>query len=59
VRVSLPDVQIDGPGETIRAVLIDGLEERVMPGLDGFLGATASHATRIEFDFGKMILRWQ
>jgi len=58
-KVTLPGVQIGRREEVITAVLIDGPDERTMPGLDGYLGVASLHAKRIEFDFAKMVLRWQ
>lgn len=58
-KVTLPGVQLGAPEETIAVILINGPEERIVPGLDGYLGVTALHANRIEFDFAKMVLRWQ
>jgi predicted aspartyl protease len=58
MKVSLPGVEIGGPEEVITVVLIDGPNERILPGLDGYLGVVALHAKRIEFDFAKMVLRW-
>jgi predicted aspartyl protease len=58
-RVILPGVQIGGPEESIAVVLINGPGERMLPGLDGFFGTSSLHTKYIEFDFDKMILRWQ
>ena len=58
-RVILPGAQIGGPEESIAVVLINGPGERMLPGLDGFLGTSSLHTKHIEFDFDKMILRWQ
>lgn len=58
-KVNLPGVEIGGPEEVITVVLIDRPNKRMMPGLDGYLGAASLHAQRIEFDFSKMVLLWQ
>jgi hypothetical protein len=58
-EVALPGVQLGGPEKVITAVLIDLPEELRMSGLDGYLGTGSLHATRIEFDFANMVLRWQ
>jgi Aspartyl protease len=58
-KVTLPGVQIGGPEEAITVVMIDGPGERIMPGLDGYLGVASLHAKRIEFDFAKMLLHWE
>jgi hypothetical protein len=58
-RVTLPGVQLGGPEEAITVILIKGPEEGITSGLDGYLGVAALHANRIEFDFAKMVLRWQ
>jgi predicted aspartyl protease len=58
-RVNLPGVRIGGPEESIAVVLINGPGERMLPGLDGFFGTSSLHTKQIEFDFDKMILRWQ
>jgi predicted aspartyl protease len=58
-KVTLPGVQLGGPEEAITVILINGPEERIVPGLDGYLGVAALHANSIEFDFAKMVLRWQ
>jgi predicted aspartyl protease len=58
-RVALPAVQIGGPEEVITVVVIDGPDERTMPGMDGYLGTASLHAKRIEFDFAQMVLWWQ
>jgi predicted aspartyl protease len=58
-KVTLPGVRIGGPEEVTTVVLIDGPDERRMPGLDGYLGVASLHAKRIEFDFSKMVLLWQ
>lgn len=57
--VTLPGVKLGGPEEAVTVILIEGPEEAIMPGLDGYLGVPALHAKRIEFDFAKMLLRWQ
>jgi len=58
-KVTLPGVQLAGPEQAIRVMLINGPAERIVPGLDGYLGVAALHANRIEFDFANMALRWQ
>ena len=58
-RVTLPGVQLGGPEEAVTVILVKGPEEGTMSGLDGYLGVAALHANRIEFDFAKMVLRWQ
>jgi predicted aspartyl protease len=58
-KVALPGVQLGGPDETITAVLIDKPAEPAMLALDGYLGVASLHASRVDFDFGKMTLRWQ
>jgi hypothetical protein len=59
IKVALPEVRIGGPEELISVVLLDGPDERMMPGMDGYLGTASLHAKRIEFDFAKMVLWWQ
>jgi predicted aspartyl protease len=59
IKIALPEVRIGGPDEVISVVLLDGPDERTMPGLDGYLGTASLHAKRIEFDFAKMVLWWQ
>jgi predicted aspartyl protease len=59
MKVTLPGVEIGGPEEVTKVLLIDGPDERTMPRLDGYLGVASLHAKRIDFDFGKMVLRWQ
>jgi len=58
-RVKLPGVRIGGPEETITVVMMDGPDERTLPGVDGYLGPAALHAKRIEFDFAARVLRWE
>lgn len=58
-KATLPGVQLGGPEEAVTVILINGPEERIVPGLDGYLGVAALHANSIEFDFAKMVLRWQ
>ena len=58
-NVSVPGVHVGGPEEVINAILIDGPGERILPGLDGYLGVASLHARRVEFDFAKMTLRWR
>jgi predicted aspartyl protease len=58
-RVALPEVQIGGQEDVMTVVVIDGPDERTMPGMDGYLGTASLHAKRIEFDFAQMVLWWQ
>ena len=58
-KVTLPGVQLGGPEKAISTILIAGPQDRIVPGLDGYLGVAALHANRIEFDFSKMVLHWQ
>jgi predicted aspartyl protease len=58
-EVAVPEVQLGGREKVITAVLIDAPAELRASGLDGYLGTGSLHATRIEFDFANMILRWQ
>jgi predicted aspartyl protease len=57
--VTLPGVKLGASEKTVTVMLIKAPEEAIMPGLDGYLGVAALHAKRIEFDFAKMLLRWQ
>lgn len=58
-KVMLPGVQLGGREKAIPTILIDEPAPRNVPGVDGYLGVAALHANRIEFDFAKMVLRWQ
>jgi predicted aspartyl protease len=58
-EVTLPGVQLGGPERVITAILIDGPPQLKRSTLDGYLGTGLLHATRIEFDFANMVLRWQ
>jgi predicted aspartyl protease len=58
-RVELPGVRIAGAEVVATAILIDGPDEHVLPGVDGVLGTTFLSAKRIKFDFDARVLRWQ
>lgn len=58
-KVTLPGIQLGGLEKAIQTILITGPEDRIVPGLDGYLGVAALHANRIEFDFANMVLHWQ
>jgi predicted aspartyl protease len=58
-RVKLQGVRIGGPEKVITVFLIDGPDESVMPGVDGYLGPLFLHAKRIEFNFAAKVLCWQ
>jgi hypothetical protein len=40
------------------AILIDGPDDKTLPGVDGYLGPATLQAKRIEFDFDAKVLRW-
>jgi len=58
-KVTLPGVQLGGPEKAITIILINGPEDRIVRGLDGYLGVATLHANRVEFDFAKMVFYWQ
>jgi predicted aspartyl protease len=58
-KVRVPDVNLGGAPETREILLMNAPRENEIDGIDGYLGPAALHATRIEFDFEKRILRWQ
>jgi len=58
-RVKLPDVRIGGRDEVTTVLMISGPDDGALPGVDGYLGTSALHAKRIEFDFAAKVLRWQ
>jgi predicted aspartyl protease len=58
-QVRLPGVRIVGAETVVTVLLIDGPNEEVLPGVDGYLGPASLHAKRVEFDFDAGTLRWQ
>jgi len=58
-KVRVPDVNLGGAPETREILLMNAPRENEIEGVDGYLGPAALHATRIELDFEKRILRWQ
>ena len=58
-QVRLPGVRIAGAEVVTTVLLIDGPDEDVLPGVDGYLGPASLRAKRIEFDFDARVLRWQ
>ena len=58
-QVRLPGVRIAGTEVVTTVLLIDGPDEDVLPGVDGYLGPASLQAKRIEFDFDARVLRWQ
>lgn len=55
-RVKLPSGRIAGREEITPVVLIDGLNEKLLPGVAGWVGLSSLHARWIEFDLSAMIL---
>ncbi len=58
-QVRLPGVRIIDAEVATTVLLIDGPDEDVLPGVDGYLGPASLQAKRIEFDFDARVLRWQ
>ena len=52
-------MRIVGGEVVISVILIDGPDDKTLPGVDGYLGPATLQAKRIEFDFGVKVLRWQ
>ena len=49
-------MHIGGREEVTTVVMIDGPDEKLLPGIDGYLGLGPFHARRIEFDLRAMVL---
>jgi len=58
-QVRLPGVRIVDAEVVSTAILIDGPDDKTLPGVDGYLGPATLQAKRIEFDFDAKVLRWQ
>jgi predicted aspartyl protease len=58
-EVALPGVQLGGPEKVITAILIDEPKQLNSSRWDGYFGTGSLHATRIEFDFANLVVRWQ
>jgi hypothetical protein len=58
-QVRLPGVRIGHAEVVSTAILIDGPDDKTLPGVDGYLGPVTLQAKRIEFDFDAKLLRWQ
>jgi predicted aspartyl protease len=57
-QVRLPGVRIVDAEVVSIAILIDGPDDKTLPGVDGYLGPATLQAKRIEFDFDAKVLRW-
>jgi len=58
-QVRLPGVRIVDTEVVSTAILIDGPDDKTLPGVDGYLGPATLQAKRVEFDFEAKVLRWQ
>jgi predicted aspartyl protease len=58
-QVRLPGVRIVDAEVATTVLLIDGPDDKTLPGVDGYLGPATLQAKRIEFDFDAKVLRWQ
>jgi len=59
IKVRVPEVNLGGVPETREILLMNVPPENEIEDIDGYLGAAALHATRIELDFANQKLNWQ
>jgi hypothetical protein len=57
-QVRLTGVRIVDAEVVSTAILMDGPDDKTLPGVDGYLGPAILQAKLIEFDFDAKVLRW-
>ena len=60
-RYGIAGIVLYAPAQAViedEYIVIDDPRKDALPGVDGFLSPAPVKATRIEFDFDAMVLRW-